>query len=262
MSDRTDEHRALRELLGAYALGHLASPEVDAVRAHLDGCAECRAELAELEPVARALGSVDPSRFATQPAPPADLGGRIRQAVADERVASTARASSPAAPVVRLDAAARAGARRGRPRRTAALLAVAAAVVVLAVGSGLVGRATAPEAPVAAPAAQIPYEPITLVAASETAQAGTEDVDVAKAGLVPHTWGVELRMVAVGFPEGESFRAWFRESDTGLLTPAGEFLGTGTNEMTCNLQSAVLRDDVKQVVVTDSRGYQVLTADL
>ena len=43
----------LRELLGVHALGHLGPGEDAAVRAHLDGCADCRAELAELAPLRR-----------------------------------------------------------------------------------------------------------------------------------------------------------------------------------------------------------------
>ncbi len=38
----TGPHRALREALGAYALGHLTQDEADEVRAHLAGCSACR----------------------------------------------------------------------------------------------------------------------------------------------------------------------------------------------------------------------------
>ncbi|HEX6130274.1 MAG TPA: zf-HC2 domain-containing protein, partial [Actinomycetota bacterium] len=41
--------RPFREQLGAMALGHLSDEEATAVRAHLDGCAECRTELRTLE---------------------------------------------------------------------------------------------------------------------------------------------------------------------------------------------------------------------
>ena len=44
----TDGHRELREQLGSYALGHLPDGEALALRAHLDGCAACRADLADL----------------------------------------------------------------------------------------------------------------------------------------------------------------------------------------------------------------------
>ena len=114
---------------------------------------------------------------------------------------------------------------------------------------GAVGRATAPEPP------QPPLEAISL----EVAQG--DDVTVESANLVAHTWGVELRIVAVGFAEGETFTAEFR-TDDGALVPAGEFRGVGSAEMTCFLQSASMREDVTQVVVTDDTGHTVLSSDL
>ncbi|OMQ14098.1 anti-sigma factor, partial [Modestobacter sp. VKM Ac-2676] len=45
----------MREQLGVYALGAGSSDERAVVRAHLEGCAACRAELAELTPVAARL---------------------------------------------------------------------------------------------------------------------------------------------------------------------------------------------------------------
>lgn len=54
-----DEHNRLRELLGAYALGGLPDDAAAGVRAHLDGCPTCRAELAEIAPLADELRTVD-----------------------------------------------------------------------------------------------------------------------------------------------------------------------------------------------------------
>ena len=88
-----------------------------------------------------------------------------------------------------------------------------------------------------------------------------DPVSIESADLVAHTWGVELRIVAAGFTEGETFRASFR-TDDGTLVPAGEFLGVGSSRMTCFLQSASLREDVTQVLVTDETGTTVLSSDL
>ena len=53
-----DEHRTMRESLGDYAIGRLPDGEAAAVRAHLDGCAACRAELAKVAlPVLECEGS-------------------------------------------------------------------------------------------------------------------------------------------------------------------------------------------------------------
>jgi len=79
-----DAHRELRELLGAYAVSALTPDEEARVLAHLDGCAECRELLAELQPVAHALTAVDPAQLnaappATGPVEPllAHVGGEL-----------------------------------------------------------------------------------------------------------------------------------------------------------------------------------------
>ena len=46
-----DDCREWRELLGSYVLGALSPDERSAVAAHLEGCAACRAEQAELAPM-------------------------------------------------------------------------------------------------------------------------------------------------------------------------------------------------------------------
>ncbi len=236
-----EEHQLLREMLGALALGHLTAAETDRVRAHLDGCPACRAELAEVSSVVPLLDRVDPAVFASPVSPPSDLGGRIRAAVAAEPVPAdgpTDRRTS----------------RHARPGRTRTRLAVAAAaVLVVGVGAGgLLGRSTAPTEPAAAPG---PYEPISLEVRGGSA------LEVERAGLVPHTWGVELAMDGTGFTEGEVYRAAFRDR-RGRLRPAGRFLGTGAATMSCSLQSGALREDVRAVVVRDERGRTVLRTSL
>ena len=54
---RADPCREWRESLGAYALGQLADEEVPALEAHLEGCADCRAELDQLTTVARLMAT-------------------------------------------------------------------------------------------------------------------------------------------------------------------------------------------------------------
>ena len=199
------------------------------LRAHLDGCPACRAELDEITPLVERLGSVEAGQFDRPPAPPADLGERIRAAGATERG------------LRELDelARARAGGAARRGARARSLLVAAVAVGV--------GRLTAPEVPV------VPLEPVAM----EVAQ--SRPVQISEADLVAHTWGVELRITAAGFAEGEVFRAAFRGPD-GELEPAGEFLGTGEQEMVCFLQSALLREDATAVVLTDSSGKRVAWA--
>ncbi len=241
MTDSTGEraHQELREMLGSYVLGHLSGPEADRVQGHLDGCSECRAELAEIAPLAEALSALDPAAFQTPPTPPPGLGEDIRALVARERLARDDDE------VGRRRAASR---RRRRSRLQVGTAAAAAVLVALGGGFGI-GRATAPEVPT------VPKETISLTVA------GGAPVTVESADLVNHTWGTELRIVAAGFSEGETFKAAFRLR-SGAMVPAGEFLGTGGAPMTCNLQSSVLRDEVTAVVVTDAAGVAVLSSRL
>lgn len=227
-------HDELRTLLGSYALGHLPPAEADRVRAHLDGCPACRADLAEIQPAADRLGLVDAAAYADRPLPPPDLGDRISRAIADEGQQSGH------------DELAAARERRRRTLRWGGV--AAAAVLVAALAGGAVGRATAPSA------APVPTEPIAV-------RVEDRGVTVESAALVAHTWGVELRLVGQGFEDGETFRAAFRTTD-GDLVPAGEFRGVGRASMNCFLQSSVLREDVTEVVVTDSDGGLVLASPL
>ena len=217
-------HRALRELLGAHALGRLDPPERDALQAHLDGCPACRAELAELAPLSAALRLADPKHLDATPVPPADLGSRIQAQLARER-----------------------GARDLR-RRTR-LLAAAAALVVLAVGGTsavLLNRDGAPAA--------VAAEPVAL-------QARIPDLQVRSADLVPHTWGVEVTVVLTGLHPGERYRALVVDR-AGRRLPAGEFLGVAERPATCDLQAALLRQDARGFLLVDAAGRTAASAEL
>ena len=86
-----DDHRVWRERLGALALGQLGPEERAAIEAHLEGCAECRAEAEALAPMAAVLRRADPERLYPAPAPPPYLGDRIARRIAAERSASRRR---------------------------------------------------------------------------------------------------------------------------------------------------------------------------
>ena len=241
------EHRQLRELLGAFVLGALPGDARATMRAHLDGCATCRAELAEIAPLVDDLRAVDPDALSEVPAPPADLGERIRTQIAQERELTQARARRTER---------RAQARRRGRRVVAAAAAVALLAAALGAGTAI-GRATAPTTsaqPAPSPSARIPIELVPV-------RSLAEDVQTDQAAIIAHTWGVEARFEGTGFELGRVYRAAFR-SDDGRLLPAGEFLGTGGKVLTCNMQSALLRSDTTGFVVTDDAGQAVLVADL
>ncbi|QWC84199.1 zf-HC2 domain-containing protein [Nocardioidaceae bacterium] len=142
--------------------------------------------------------------------------------------------------------------RRRAPAALAAALAAAAVVVSLGVG-GLLGRASAPS--------EGPGAPVEAVALGTTPSATTSAPEVTDAGLIAHTWGVELLMSGSGFRAGDVYSVRFR-SETGAWQPAGEFIGTGGDELDCQMQSGLLREDAVAVQVLDEDGRPVLAADL
>ena len=99
-----------REMAGDLAMRALGR-EADVsggLDAHLEGCAECRAELDELRSVAAAITGLEADTLAEPLEPPASLGQRIAVRVGDER--------------------------RARRRRRVGMLTAAAAVVVASLG--------------------------------------------------------------------------------------------------------------------------------
>ncbi|MBW0105259.1 anti-sigma factor [Pseudonocardia sp. KRD291] len=133
--------------------------------------------------------------------------------------------------------------RAATPRAATLRMAAAAAVIALA-GVGL-GTALAPGS------SDGPLESVDV-------QALRPGID-AEAGVVPHTWGVELKLTASGFDQGRTYRAAVLDT-AGRTVGAGEFVGTGGAEMECNLNSSVLRDRATGFVVTDEAGSPVLVS--
>ncbi|HXV04817.1 MAG TPA: zf-HC2 domain-containing protein [Solirubrobacterales bacterium] len=88
---RAERCREWRQSLGAYALGQLPEEERVALEAHLEGCPDCRTELASLSSVAELLPLADPARFDTAPALPPALAGRVAAAIGAERRRSSRR---------------------------------------------------------------------------------------------------------------------------------------------------------------------------
>jgi hypothetical protein len=80
-----DPCRDMRPLLGAHALGGLEPAEDVALQAHLEGCAACRAELRDLQAVARALPLAEVERLDPRPEPARELVSRVLERLARER---------------------------------------------------------------------------------------------------------------------------------------------------------------------------------
>jgi hypothetical protein len=157
-----NECRDWRELLGVYALGQLEGDERAGLEAHLEGCAQCREELALLAPVAQMLPHADPERFESAPQPPPELGARIAATIAGERKQTEERRRRRLFGGFALGGA------------TAALAAAVLAIFVLGGGSG-------------EPAQHVKF----------ASQGVTID-----ATLEPHAYGTEIRMYVKGVESG------------------------------------------------------------
>lgn len=181
---KADDCRRWRENLGALVLDQLDPDERAATEAHLEGCAECRAERDLLVPVAAALPLADPSQLATAPSPPRSLAFRISRRIAAER--------------------------RARRRRrftigvgALATACAAAAVAVIALGGGSTTPTSSP-----------PTRDVAFTAVPEGVDLG--------ASLAPRPWGSEISLQVRGITPGTRCEVWLRRAD-GTRVPAGSF---------------------------------------
>jgi anti-sigma factor RsiW len=191
------EHQT--ELLGAYVLDVLDPAERTAVQKHLDGCEHCRAEADDLREMEAALGELPPEALIEGPPEGGDLLlQKTLREVRGER------------------------ARGDRTRR--AVGAAAAAVAGLAVlgGGTLIGRATAPDGQVAAPA------PITSTAPGTRAGTATDPATGAAMSVQvePAAGWVRVHAQVSGIATGEQCRLWVVAKD-GSRREAGSWLVAG-----------------------------------
>ena len=177
--------RAWRESLGAYVLDQLPGDERAAVEAHIEGCADCRAEVTLLRPVAAVLPFADPALVDAAPKPPRSLAYRVARGVAAERIARRRR---------RLWI--------GTGFATAAT-AVAAVVLALVLAGGNPAPGPAP-------------------ATKRVAFASTPRGIEIGAQLAPRPWGSEISLQVRGIRPGTRCEVWVRGPD-GVRIPAGSF---------------------------------------
>lgn len=199
---KTDDHRDWRLSLGAYALGDLPPDERAAMSAHIDGCAECRAELRELEGVAALLTLADPARI-EQPAvrPPADLGARIEAQIAAET------------------------SREGRTKRRRRLrLGLGGAVAVAAVAA-LLAIVVLPDVGGSSPSEQVMFASVP------------NGVSI-HATLEPHAFGTEIHMYVKGVSSGTLCRVFLRDA-AGHTYSAGSFRYRWGEDSEAELSSAL-----------------------
>jgi Putative zinc-finger len=242
-----------RAALGAYALGALDPDETRAVDAHLAGCADCRAEVAEISELHAMLGEVPPEAFLDGPPEDGDLllQRTLRQVRSerDERIAlaepEPSRWQEP--PVTTT----------GRGRRGLVLVAAALAMIAGAgVVGGLIGRQTA-ESPTATSSSPPP------VAGTKTAKATDPATGTAiNATVVPKAGWVTVHADVRNLPVGA-------QCQLRVVDKAGHFLVAGSwlvSEKTAKEGSVIDGgalipiDEVKSIDVYTFQGRKMVSA--
>jgi hypothetical protein len=178
-----DDCRIWRERLGALVLNQLGPEERAATEAHLEGCADCRAEADALAPMAGVLGRADPERLGPTPTPPPYLADRIARRIAAERRAT-----------------------RRRRVRIGLGLGAAAAAATAAILLATVFSESSSEGP-AGQTVAFPDLP--------------KGVSV-NASLEPRPWGSDVSVHVYGVRPGTLCTVWLRRDD-GTRVPAGSF---------------------------------------
>ena len=241
MNPSPDDHEVLRERLGAYVLGGLEGFERHEVDDHLVDCASCRAELNAIAPLAGPLGRIDPDRLgdaggpatAAGPGSLVGIAGRVHdEKELDATPATGLTSETSSSSVVPL---------RRRASRTSMLIAAAGLVIALAgLGAGF---------GLGLEAAEGPLEPVAV----QTVAAGVQ----ADAARIDHSWGVEVVLTARGFEPGRAYQVAVVDR-SGRPVGAGAFVGTGSTEMECRLNSSVPPGEATGFVVTTAPGVEVL----
>jgi Putative zinc-finger len=204
--------RPWREQIGALVLGGLDESEAAGVRAHLEGCAECRAEAEALRPLGALLRRVEPEHLDPGPQPPSGLGRRVLARIREER-------------------------RAQRQRRLRVAFAGAAAAVALGAGALVVGAwlgsSDSPESDEA--------EPIRFEAArGELNMTGV---------LIAQDWGSEIHIYADGVRPGTECHVYLRR-EGGAPVPVGSFrYQREWSDSSPALSTALTADEIRAVVV-------------
>jgi anti-sigma factor RsiW len=202
--------RPYRESLGAYLLGGLADDERPGLEAHLEGCAECRAEVESLRPMAELLPLADPERVESPASLPTGLGERIARQIEGER-------------------------RQKRRRRLqwrlgwagAAAAAAATALIALVLAGGGSGETS--------PQQQVRFASVP---------SGVE----INASLEPRSFGTQIRMWVHGVQSGTLCRVSLRRGD-GTSVPAGTFRYRYGDDAGAVLSSALDLSQARAIVV-------------
>jgi hypothetical protein len=207
-----DPHRHWRERIGALILGGLDEPEAALVRAHLEGCEECRREAEALRPLGELLLRAAPAHLAPAPQPPASLAGRVFARIREERQAQ-------------------------RRRRFRVALAGATAAVALGggalVGGALLGSSGSTDS--GGP------EPVWV-------RSGGDELKLS-AALVARSWGTEIHVYVRGVKSGTRCQVFVRDGDGGRLAAGSFRYSRDTKETPPSMSTALTIDQIRALVI-------------
>ncbi|MER5527435.1 zf-HC2 domain-containing protein [Streptomyces sp. NPDC002677] len=200
---------ALRPALGGYVLGTLPPAEMEQVRDHLAGCAECRAEHAQLARLPALLATVTAAEAEgwTVPAADGDMAGRlVARAAESAQAAPPARPAEAGAPQAReagvLERLLRQAA--ARRRRTWRLQLAGAAASLMLMGGAVAGTWLATAGSLGSEAKQpgpTAPAPVRTFSGNDPTTGVTASVKVS-----PSAWGSVLLVSAKGAPAGITCR--------------------------------------------------------
>jgi predicted anti-sigma-YlaC factor YlaD len=209
--------------LAMAAIGRLDEAEATALAAHLEGCDACRAEAAELQPVADALAEADPARAGAGPDERPQPSPVLRDAVLARLATDSAR----------------------RRRRRAAVIAAVAAAVILVAGLA-VGVLTRSDDPVG--------EEVALTGSPGGSAAAT-------AVLEAKGWGTAISLEVSGLEPGQVYNLWLRQPD-GNRVGAGSFIAVRTRGSMHVDSASGLHADQASGIGISTRGETVLYGHL
>lgn len=237
------EHETRREELIAAALAGELTPAER--REFADASAADPSMSADLAELRATVSSLVAARVTWREGePPPDLAARIAAAtssnVPDAAAAGTgSRTSGSAVPA--------------RTRwSTPILLGMAAAMLVVGALGGQLIRSVVNAPPSGPPGTLGAVEPITFTEAPEDG--------AVEGSLVAHTWGTETLLEVEGVAVGEVFEVVLVSANGQELT-SGTFFGT-EQTVTCQMNAAVLREDLTRVLIESSDGTVLASADV
>jgi hypothetical protein len=217
--------------LGAYALGALDEPEARRVAEHVADCADCRAQLGELNGLRDLLGEIPPEAFLEGPPDGADLVlPRALRRINEEKAA-------------------------GRRKRTLTITAAAAVVALAALGGGvLLGRGTQAQPSISA------AQPANVPGTRQLT--GSDSGARLAATVVPADGWVWVHASVSGIPAGQKCRLVVVGRD-GQSEIAGSWLVSGKpGPAKLDGTALVAPDDVAAVQVENLSGHVFVRANV